>query len=773
VKLTIDNLDGKGAVDYSQSVVATEKFLVKRQLNEPSLCSFTIAPSVAGLSTPVRYGRVIVSDDSGNVLFTGYISMEPALELIGQNSAGAAFQVFVNAVSDELLLDQQVLPVLLTGVAPSANQLLRGLNTAIDANGFSFSLAQASGGVGDLLPDAARNWSTNAGTLASIARSAYRVVDGVIIMAPVGSVIHTLTEANGTLDLSALEASMVKALANDVTVCGPSEPSAYVTEFFQGDGTTVLFDLTEEPYMPPASKTKPLVDLFQGPEINPAVWNVLGGPTRVALTAAGVTCYGGDGVDGDTAVEMVNAVELGGSLVFEAGGVQFGAVTQGVLNGIYTGAIQIDSCVAGFQITQASGGGTQINALIGGAAAGSAFTAVAGHMYTLRLRVYCNEMQRLQQTYNSVDNSGPQTYGGMYMSAGGSVVLEVQDTTNGVAAAPVVLYTGSITNLTPAAPVALLNSANLQCSIASFEISQQGAVWVMSTPPGGSQIVRRIGTTAQGADCKIERTGKLRFYPTSTPQAGELIAISYRTTHRAVARLANSASIAQESNGGQLPGTAAWIGTVTSPVPRSSMDCENAATALLDLATNRGAAWKGKYMAWNMEMQGDVWPGDVLAVASTSANLNANLVVRTVELELECGVPGLVKYIVSFANDWADALAIKTSITVPASVWLPQQPESAPPLANLDALTISSITGSAITVNAVTVPPTNGGFEVRRKDWAFGPGTDSDLVLRSPANNFTIPREAAVEKYYIRMYDGSTPPNYSRFSSAVFANVAL
>ncbi|MGB0124955.1 MAG: hypothetical protein WA419_09570 [Silvibacterium sp.] len=281
------------------------------------------------------------------------------------------------------------------------------------------------------------------------------------------------------------------------------------------------------------------------------------------------------------------------------------------------------------------------------------------------------------------------------------------------------------------------------------------------------------GVETQGADCRIERTGKLRFYPTSTPQAGELIAISYRTTHRAVARLANAASITEESNGGVLPGAAAWLGTVTSPAPRSSVDCENAASALLDLATNRGAAWKGKYTAWNMETQGDVWPGDVLAVASTSANLNANLVVRTVELELSCGSPGLVKYVVSFANDWADALAIKTSSTVPADVWLPQQPEATPPLANLATLTISSVTGSAITVNAVAVPPTNGGFEVRRRDWAFGPGANSDLVLRSPVNNFTIPREAAVEQYYIRMYDGSTPPNYSRFSSAVFVNVAL
>jgi hypothetical protein len=603
-------------------------------------------------------------------------------------------------------------------------------------------------------------------------RNAYRVVDGVIVMAPIGSVVHTLTEAAGTLDLSALEASMVKTLANDVTVCGPNEPCAYVTEFFQGDGTTVLFDLTEDPYVPPASKAKPLIDLFQGPEINPVVWSVLGGGTLIALTATGVTCSGGNGIDGQTTVEMVNGIELGGSLVFEAGGVQFGSVTQGVLNGIYDGAICSTNCVAGFQISQGSGS-AQITALISGVAAGNAFAAVAGHMYTLRLRVYCNEMQRLQQAYTSVDNSGPHTYGGLYLDAGGSVVLEVQDTTNGVASAPVVLYSGTIATLPSVAPMALVDSINLQCSIASFELSQQGPVWVMSTPPGGGAIVRRLGTTAQGADCKIERMGKLSFYPTSIPQAGELIAISYRTTHRAVARLANAASITQESNGGLLPGTAAWIGTVTSPAPRSSLDCENAATALLNLSTNRGAAWKGKYTAWNMETQGDVWPGDVLAVTSTSANLNANLVARTVELELACGWPGLVKYVVGFANDWADALAIKTSKTVPAEVWLPQEPESTAPLANLSGLTISSITGSAITVNAVTVPPTNGGFEVRRRDWAFGPGTDSDLVLRSPVNNFTIPREAAVEQYYIRMYDGSTPPNYSRFSSAVFANVPL
>lgn len=772
MKVTIDNLDGKGAVDYSQSVVATEQFLIKRQLNEPSLCSFTLAPSVVNLPTPVRNGRVVVADDSGNVLFTGYLGIEPALELVGQSSGGPAFQVFASAVSDELLLDQQPMPFLLAGVSESASQLLQGLSGGLDTSGFTFSLSESTGGVGDFLPNAGESWSANAGTVAAMARSAYRVVDGVVFMEPIGSVVHALSEANGTLQLSGLEASMVKALANDVTVCGPSEPAAYVTEFFEGDGTTVLFDLTEEPYVPAASKAKPLIDLFQEPEINQAVWSVVGLGTRIALSSAGLTCYGGNGIDGETTVITVNQIELGGSLVFEAGGVQFGAVTQGVLNGIYAGTINVSTCVAGFQISQGSGN-TQVGALINGVTAGSPFTVTAGHMYTLRLRLYCNEMQRVEQAYNSIDNTGTHTYGGLYLPAGGSVELEVQDTTNGIASTPVVLYSGAITNLPSVSTLGLLNSTSLECSIASIEVSQQGPVWVTSTPQSGSSIVRRIGTTAQGSDCRIERTGKLRFYPTSIPQAGEIIAVNYRSTHRAVARLANAASITEESNGGTLPGTAAWIGTVTSPPPRSSSDCEFAATALLDLATNRGAAWKGKYTAWDMEEQGDVWPGDVLAVTATSANLNANLVVRTVELELLCGSPGLVKYTLGFANDWADALAIKTSVTVPADVWLPQQPETATPLVNLAGLTISSVTDSGITVNAVTVPPTNGGFEVRRRDWAFGPGTNSDLVLRSPVNNFTIPREAAMEQYYIRMYDGSTPPNYSRFSSAVFVNVAL
>ncbi len=88
-------------------------------------------------------------------------------------------------------------------------------------------------------------------------------------------------------------------------------------------------------------------------------------------------------------------------------------------------------------------------------------------------------------------------------------------------------------------------------------------------------------------------------------------------------------------------------------------------------------------------------------------------------------------------------------------------PETATPLANLDALTVTSITGSQIQISAGITPPAGGGFEVRRRDYSFTPGPGPDLVLRSPVPNFTIPRQAAMERYYIRMYDAATRRNYS------------
>jgi hypothetical protein len=62
---------------------------------------------------------------------------------------------------------------------------------------------------------------------------------------------------------------MVKELANDVTVSGQMEPTAYVTEIFAGDGTTTVFTLSDEPFRP----TRQMRSLLISDSFNQAVFN--------------------------------------------------------------------------------------------------------------------------------------------------------------------------------------------------------------------------------------------------------------------------------------------------------------------------------------------------------------------------------------------------------------------------------------------------------------------------------------------------------------------
>ncbi len=772
MKLTIDNLDGSGAINFSTAIAAKPPITIERKLNQPSICSFGLVINGSSLIAPSRNGRVTVTDNNGVVLFTGYLATEPARELAGAGTTGAVYQLFLNAVSDEVLLDWQTVPQTRATAGQTVGELFTTLTSRVDATRLAVHASAATSPIGHFMPEAGRSWSQNAAALASMARAAYATLSGAVTLAPVGNVTHTLSETAGTLQVSALQASMVKTIANDVTVCGAEEPAAYVTEVFQGDGTTVLFMLTRLPYFPSASHSKPLVDLFQGPSINPVLWQVNDPGAHISLTSAGLTFSGGNGVDGDTTVVAIDQLELGGALVIEAGGVQFGAATEGVLCGLYEGAVSVGSCFAGFQVTQVSGS-TVVGPLLQGAAAGTTFAPVSGHLYTLRIRTYCKEVQRMLAAYYGIGDSGEVSYGGSSIASSAEVVMEVQDTTFGATDVSTVLYDGSLATAPALATFAPVNSTNLVGSIANVTETEVGAVWVTSQDPGGTTFTRRLGLATQGSDARIERTGALHFYATAVPALNETITVTYRTVHRSVARMASASSITAEGNA-TIPGTATWSGSVISPAARSSADCENAAFTILALATSRAAAWSGSYSAFNLQSPQDIWPGDILAVDAVSTGVNANLVVRAVKIEAANSFPDLTRYTISFANDWAEALSIKLTQTVPKDAWLPQQAETAVTvLANLPGLTISSVTGSAIEIAAGVAPPAGGGFEVRRRDWYFAPGNDAGLVLRSPVSNFTIPREAAIEQYFIRQYDASTPPNYSRFSAAVFINVPL
>ena len=126
MKLTIDNYDGKGPVDYSSSVVAQKTFRILRRLNQPVTCGVTLFPA-PGLASPARNGRMVVADDNGVALFTGYLASEPALELTGQGSEGAVYQVAISAISDEILLDRLSIPQIAPICGATSGQALQAM----------------------------------------------------------------------------------------------------------------------------------------------------------------------------------------------------------------------------------------------------------------------------------------------------------------------------------------------------------------------------------------------------------------------------------------------------------------------------------------------------------------------------------------------------------------------------------------------------------------------------------------------------------------------
>jgi hypothetical protein len=374
------------------------------------------------------------------------------------------------------------------------------------------------------------------------------------------------------------------------------------------------------------------------------------------------------------------------------------------------------------------------------------------------------------QTYYAMADGALQVFGGGEIGSPLSLVFELQDLGASSNTPATVLYDGSIPSSPGSCVFAAVNNVELNGSLGYCRITQTGSSWIVSTLPSGSKQTRLIGAPGEGADCAVSATGKITFFSGRIPVAGELITALYRSGRRAVARFADAASVAAEA-AAEFPGTARWQGKVMQPAARSTMDCESAAQTALSFATSRAAAVSGTYAMINPVE--DIWPGDVLAFSA--GGQTTSVIVREVTIDDGHAAPELLAYKIAFANDWAEALGMKLSSTVAADAIIPATAKTAPAqmLANLQQLQIVSATGAVLQIDAGVDPPAGGGFEVRRADWNFGPGIDQDLVLRSPVRNFSIPREAQVERYYVRMYDGSTPPEYSRFSTAVFTNLPV
>ncbi|WP_348264060.1 hypothetical protein P8935_05880 [Telmatobacter sp. DSM 110680] len=763
-----------GGQDFTSALDAAHPLTIERKLNEPSVCQLWITTAADTQIAITRNQPIQVTGDDGSFYFTGYIAASPLPEYAGLGMEGPRYRIALQAISDEYLLDQLAMAPGKGAAGLNAGPLVASLATKTGSAALSTQTLSLNTPVSEFAPVLGASFSGSAGAASNQARATYRALNGALTLSSVPAALHTLDETDGSLALAnlTLKAGTRRAIANDITVCGQHEPTAYVTEYFLGDGVTSQFDLSSDAYLPPSSRTTIIRELFNEAQIDLRLWGNPGSHNYFSLGAGGLSMQGGTGRDGDTQLTWIDPVEMGGTLLLEACGVTLANGSTGILAGFYTGEQTQQGCIAGFQITAQSGtGAVAIQPIVLGSPAGSGYQVNPANQYSLRVRVHCPECERGLAVYRTYGDKGAITYGGQWNAASAKLQFEIQEYVNGVAGMPVTLYDGQIASLPGACSVVAASSINLFGSMRALDLTNLGSGWVVTTPANGSPATRRVGSTAQGAECRVESTGKLVFYTGFAPPIGEQIAVSYRAVGRATGRAVNAASQQALAQAG-LPSVSAWIGSVTSPVPRSSQDCRNASLALAESAASMSALWSGTYTCTRANLDADAWPGDALELNAPSASLNAQVVVRDVKLTYEASHPDIVQYAINFSNDWADDLAIKANELVPADAWLPA-PIAPSYLSNPSGLSVTSITGRTVTINVGTTAPIGGGFEIRRRDNCFMPGADPDLVMRGSQSNLTFTRVSASDRFFIRIYDGSKPPAYSEFSAALIFNLPL
>jgi hypothetical protein len=588
------------------------------------------------------------------------------------------------------------------------------------------------------------------------------------ILSPSTATVHSVALGDVSLRFDMVTEAASEDLATDITVSGEHEAGAYVTELFRGDGTTSTFALAHAPFRPTGTETL-LTESFDDTMLNARVWSKTDTGSYLKLGSGGLVIGGGTGFDDATVLRFVNPVEMGGTLMAQAIGLTLTAGSDGVLMGFYNGLVQHALCIAGVRV-QGAGGAHTLVAVINGVDQATSYSFTNGHTYAVRVRLHCPEVVRIPATYTVLVDGAVQTFDGGTVSAPMHVVIEVLDTGLASSTLPTVLYDGAIASSPAECVFAPVNSTSIVGSVAAVELLQQGSAWVVSTATDGTVTTRREGAAGTGADFTLP-SSTLSFATGRVPQPGELVTVSYRRSKRAVARLKDADADSLRASLA-LPGLPSWSGHVTSPDARTSADCAAAAQALLALADG-SATGKSGHVEWVREsaIGVDVLVGDTLSV--TTAENPVFLPVQAVTVTDANCVPEVLHYRVDFAQSRSTSMTFTVGSTLAADVPLPVAVtvSTAGLPVSLAGLQVTRATTSALAVDAGTDPPSGGGFEVRRSEANFGSLSTADLVLSSPVRGFLIPRVAFAERFFVRVFDGSTPRKYSPLSSVVFTSL--
>ncbi|HZM09232.1 MAG TPA: hypothetical protein VFC15_03365, partial [Candidatus Limnocylindrales bacterium] len=760
-----------GQQDYTACVDVDHLPKIARRLNRAATMTACLVAADPSFHPPVSGARVLLQRADGFRLFTGYLATAPEQRYLGYSQAGAAWRYTLQALDDSCLLDHNALPVRTPFAFRTAGDAVRTLANDVLPNGLDLSGVQDVSPVNQFLIVPQKTWTEHVQELATMTRASYRAHDGKLYFEEVGQQSFTISEQDQHFVPEGLVLLQSDQLRNDVTIIGEFEPLVYVRDYFLGDGTTLGFYLSDTPF------SKTAVTIFEedytATSLEPTLWSVTDPNGRVSVSGGQLQISGGPAT-----VTFVEQLELAGGLMMQHGQVVFNAASSGTFGALYNGSVGDANCIAGFSISP-NGANCSIQALINGAWVGSPLATVPGHLYSFTSQLFCNEAHRIHQTYLSSTHPAGNGRGGDSVSAAMRVVLAVHDVdpnNPGTLVAPATVLYDDVLPAPPGfATYALANGPNLCVSVSFTRLQHVVDTEVRSLIPGGQFRTRLTGNFADGGECYVTSSAELRFYPPYPPQINEQVVVAYRSSARAMARVQDQNSIAAHHNGSDS-GRRSYVRRLKLPLAPTSIDCENAAVALLDDTVQ--PAWAGEYRVISDFLPvGDVIPTNAVQISAPSRGAAFMAIVREVDLQVISLRDDRSEYLLHFSNDAAELLAFKfETMILPeplTAVFTTTVPSSSLYLPALTAAQVTNVIATEITVDAGIVPPPGGGIEVRRSDGGWGTGSDGNLAGRFTTQTFNLPRLSRVQGYYLRQYDASSPAKYSRDSALLYVDYPL
>jgi hypothetical protein len=761
MKFTIDNNDNRGPQDYTPYLDATALPKITRKLNRAWQLTAALASADTNFVLPASGGRVILQRNDGYKLFTGYLTASPQQQPVGYGQNARAWRCLLLAQDDSWLLERNALAVRPPFAWRSVGDALRTITNDVLPGVLDTSGVQDFAEVYQYATNAQKGWSEHAQELALMVGGSYTVQDGKLTFQPLGQQNFSINENDANFLPDGFLVTNPDLLRNDVTMFGELEPELYVRNYFLGDGLTLNFGLSSEPYA--ATTTTLFQENYLGPGLTPTLW-VLSDPNHTVSVQSGTLQLNGPGT-----LRFVEQVEQAGGLRLQHGQVSFNAPSQGTVGGIYNGGVGDANCLAGFRVTP-NGTNSNLQALVNGAPVGSVITTTPGHLYAFATELLANEAHRVHQGYYSSAHGPYNQRGGDAIGAGVRFVLSVHDVdpnNPGTLAAPAtVLYDDVQWNTPSFGTYAVVDGGSLHFDLSFTRATETAAAEVRSMKTGASFRTRLTGALADGGECYVTSSGNLHFYPPYPPDPSEQIVAAYRSSGRAIARVQDTNSISSHQRGADN-GQRSCVKRLKLPAAPSAVDCENAALAALDDTTQ--PAWVGSYdVVSDLLPASEVTPGMLVQVTAPSWQAQFAAWVRQVEVQVLGVDEDRSQYSIQFANYAAELMTLEFNSVLLAeplaTVFTVTGPSSSLYLPSLTAAQVTDIIATEITIDAGTAPPPGGGIEVRRSDGGWGAGSNGNLAGRFATQSFVLPRLSRVQDYYLRQYDTSNPPKYSRYS---------